>query len=408
MNLGQAIVEALDSLNSNKLRSALTILGIVIGVGAVIAMLAIGSGAQSAITGSISGIGSNLLFVFRGNLNTDLQVVNPLTMEDAQALMDQFQAPSVQAVAPIVNGSISVAFGSEKTNTTVYGVTPDYQSVRNYSVTEGRFITEDENLGQASVALLGPDVANKLFGRKTNVVGESIRIEGLPFRVVGVLGSKGGGAFGSEDNVILVPFNTAKLKVLHRTQDRVDLIFVQAVSSQAVQAAADEVSQILRVRHHTRIGQDDFTIYSQQDFVSTAQTITSVLTIFLGGIAGISLLVGGIGIMNIMLVSVTERTREIGLRKALGARKRDILIQFLAESSLLSLFGGVIGIGLGWAIAAIVGRIAAASNTPLIPVVGIDAVLLATLFSTAVGLFFGLYPANRAANLEPVEALRYE
>lgn len=408
MNLGQAIVEALESLNSNKLRSSLTILGIVIGVGAVIAMLAIGSGAQSAITGSISGIGSNLLFVFRGNMNTDLQVVNPLTMEDAQALMDQFQAPSVQAVAPIVNGSFSVAFGAEKTSTTVYGVTPDYQSVRNYVVTEGRFITEDENLGQASVALLGPDVANKLFGRKTNVVGESIRIEGLPFRVVGVLGSKGGGAFGSEDNVILVPFNTAKLKVLHRTQDRVDLIFVQAVSSQAVQAAADEVSQILRVRHHTRIGQDDFTIYSQQDFVSTAQTITSVLTIFLGGIAGISLLVGGIGIMNIMLVSVTERTREIGLRKALGARKRDILIQFLAESSLLSLFGGVIGIGLGWAIAAIVGRIAAASNTPLTPVVGIDAVLLATLFSTAVGLFFGLYPANRAANLEPVEALRYE
>jgi len=408
MNLGQAIIEALDSLNSNKLRSALTILGIVIGVGAVIAMLAIGSGAQSAITGSISGIGSNLLFVFRGNLNTDLQVVNPLTMEDAQALMDQFQAPSVQAVAPVVNGSISVSFGPEKTNTSVYGVTPDYQSVRNYVVTEGRFITEDDNLGQASVALIGPDVADKLFGRKTNLVGESIRIEGLPFRVVGVLGSKGGGAFGSEDNVILVPFNTAKLKVLHRTQDRVDLIFVQAVGSQAVQAAADEVSQILRVRHHTRIGQDDFTIYSQQDFVSTAQTITSVLTIFLGGIAGISLLVGGIGIMNIMLVSVTERTREIGLRKALGARKRDILIQFLAESSLLSLFGGVIGIGLGWAIAAIVGRIAAASNTPLIPVVGIDAVLLATLFSTAVGLFFGLYPANRAANLEPVEALRYE
>ena len=408
MNIGQAIIEALESLNSNKLRSALTILGIVIGVGAVIAMLAIGSGAQTAITGSISGIGSNLLFVFRGNRTTDVQVVKDLTLEDSQALMDQFQAPDVQAVAPVVSGNVSLVYGTEKMSTTVYGVTPEYQPVRNYTLTEGTFITEDELLGQASVVLLGPDVAKQLFGRTDGITGESIRVEGLPFKVIGILASKGGGAFGSEDNVILVPFSTAQLRLLHGNQQRVDLIYVQATSPTAVQAASDEVAQILRTRHHTKIGQDDFTIYSQQDFVQTANTITSVLTIFLGGIAGISLLVGGIGIMNIMLVSVTERTREIGLRKALGARKKDILIQFLAESSLLSLFGGVVGIGLGWTIAFIVGRIAAANNTPLTPTVGIDAILLATLFSTAVGLFFGLYPANRAANLEPVEALRYE
>ncbi len=408
MNLGQAIIEALDSLNSNKLRSSLTILGIVIGVGAVIAMLAIGSGAQSAITGSISGIGSNLLFVFRGNQTTDIPVVKDLTVEDSQALMDQFQAPSVQDVAPIVSGNVSLVYGTKKMSTSVNGVTPNYQPVRNYDLTEGTFITEDQVLGQAAVVLLGPDVADQLFGRKDNLVGESIRVEGLPFKVIGVLASKGGGSFGSQDNVILVPFSTAQVRLLHGNQQRVDLIYVQAISPSAVQSASDEVAQILRTRHRSKIGADDFTVFSQQDFVATAQTVTSILTIFLGGVAGISLLVGGIGIMNIMLVSVTERTREIGLRKALGARKKDILIQFLAESSLLSLFGGVVGIGLGWLIAFVVGRIAAASNTPLTPVVGLNAVLLATLFSTAVGLFFGLYPANRAANLEPVEALRYE
>jgi putative ABC transport system permease protein len=206
--------------------------------------------------------------------------------------------------------------------------------------------------------------------------------------------------------VFLVSLNIARLT--RRTGNRVDLILVSVLEADQMQQATDEISQILRSRHRTKIGQDDFTIFSQQDFVATAKTITGVLTIFLGGVAGISLLVGGIGIMNIMLVSVTERTREIGLRKALGARKKDILIQFLTESSMLSLFGGVIGIGLGWLIAFVVGRIAAASGTPFTPKVGIDAILLATIFSTAVGLFFGLYPANRAANLEPVEALRYE
>jgi putative ABC transport system permease protein len=263
-------------------------------------------------------------------------------------------------------------------------------------------------LGRASVALLGPDVAQKLFGRKEGITGETIRIEGQPFRVIGILESKGGGSFGSQDNVIMVPFTTAQSRLISRSNNRVDVIYISAISADAVNQASEEVSQILRSRHRTPVGADDFTIFSQQDFVNTAKMITGVFTTFLGGVAAISLLVGGIGIMNIMLVSVTERTREIGLRKALGARKKDILLQFLTESSLLSLFGGIIGILLGWLISFVIGRIAVANNTPITPTIGLNVILLATIFSTAVGLFFGIYPANRAANLQPVEALRYE
>jgi putative ABC transport system permease protein len=408
MNLGQAIIEALESLTANKTRSALTILGIVIGVGAVIAMLAVGAGAQNAITGSISGIGTNLLFVFSGNMSEEVRNPQPLTIGDAEAIGDVFQAPSVAAVAPVIQGQKEVSFGREKTSTTISGVTPDYQAVRNYGLLEGSFITDEQILGRASVAVLGPETADTLFGHREGVVGESIRIDGQPFRVIGVLEAKGGSSFGSQDDVILVPFSTAQMRLIRRSRERVDVLFVQATSADSVNSATQEVSQILRQRHRTDIGLDDFSVLSQQDFVATAQTITGVLTIFLGGIAAISLLVGGIGIMNIMLVSVTERTREIGLRKAIGARRRDILIQFLPESSLLSMIGGLIGIGLGWLIAFIVGLIAQANNTDLTPSVGLDAILLATLFSTAVGLFFGIYPANRAANLEPVEALRYE
>jgi putative ABC transport system permease protein len=409
MNLGQAIKEALESLYSNKLRSILTILGIIIGVGAVIAMLAVGEGAQSTITGSISGIGTNLLFVYSGNMsNQDVRNVKDISMDDANALLDQYQAPSVAAVAPMVSGTLEVTANGEKKSSSINGVTASYESVRNAELTEGTFITEDNILGRASVAIIGVDVAKALFNRTDGLVGESIRIDGQPFRVIGVLKSKGGSAFGSEDNVVLVPLSTAQARLLHKNSDEIDMLLVQATSAETVSQASDEVANILRVRHRTKVGLDDFTIFSQQDFVSVAKTITGVFTIFLGGIAGISLLVGGIGIMNIMLVSVTERTREIGLRKALGARRRDILIQFLTESSLLSLFGGIIGIGLGWLISFIVGKIAAASGSPFNPLISFNAILLATLFSTAVGLFFGLYPANRAANLEPVEALRYE
>ncbi len=408
MNLWQATIEALESLSSNKLRSGLTMLGIVIGVGAVIAMLAVGRGAQDTITGSISGLGSNLLFVFSGNMTEDVRVEQPLTQSDADALADPFQAPSVEAVAPTISSSRTVTYGGEQTSAQIIGVTPDYFQVRNYGLLEGEPINEGHQLGRASVVVLGPEVADQLFGRRDGVTGETVRIQGQPFRVLGVLEPKGGSSFGSQDNIALVPFSTAQARLIQRSRGRVDMILVQVVSADVVPQATDEISQILRSRHRTEIGADDFTIFSQQDFVETAQVITNVLTIFLGGVAAISLLVGGIGIMNIMLVSVTERTREIGLRKAIGARKRDILIQFLTESSLLSLFGGLIGIGLGWLISFIVGRIAYKSGTPFYPTVGLDAILLATIFSTAVGLFFGLYPANRAANLEPVEALRYE
>jgi putative ABC transport system permease protein len=408
MNFWQAFIEALESLTSNKLRSGLTILGIVIGVGAVIAMLAIGTGAENSITGEIQGIGTNLLFVFRGG-SEDVRNPQPLTLGDADALSDPFQAPSIIGVAPGLQGSGEVSFSGETTITTILGVTPEYSPVRNYLVTEGEFINEAHMLGRSAVVILGVDVAEALFDRTSGLTGETVRIEGQPFRVIGILEEKGGGSFGSEDDQVIVPLTTAQSRLIRRsTRDRVDLILVQAISAEAVPQAIDEVSQILRYRHRTEIGKDDFTIFSQQDFLDFAESITGVLTIFLGGIAAISLLVGGIGIMNIMLVSVIERTREIGLRKAMGARKRDIMVQFLTESSLLSLLGGLLGIALGWGIGAIVGQIAAANNADIVPVIGVNDVLLATLFSAAVGLFFGLYPANRAASLEPVEALRYE
>lgn len=408
MNFLQSFWEALESLSANKMRSGLTVLGIVIGVGAVIAMISIGRGAQNTITGSIQGIGTNLIFVFRGG-SEEVRNPKPITFGDADAIADPFQAPSVAAVAPMLQGQVKATFGGETANTTIQGITPEFSQVRNRSVIEGEFINEAHLLGRSSVALLGIDTADKLFGRTSGLTGETIRIEGQPFRVIGILEERGGSSFNNQDELILVPISTAQTRLLRRaTSDRVDMLMVQARDAESVPNASQEIAQILRYRHRTDIGADDFTILTQQDFLATAETITGVLTIFLGGIAAISLLVGGIGIMNIMLVSVTERTREIGLRKALGARKMDIMVQFLTESSVLSLFGGLIGIALGWAISIGVGRIAAASDTPIDPSIGIDTILLATLFSTAVGLFFGLYPANRAANLEPVEALRYE
>jgi putative ABC transport system permease protein len=408
MNVWQAVLEAFESLSANKLRAGLTILGIVIGVGAVIAMVSIGRGAQATIAESINGIGTNLLFVFRGG-SEDVRNPKPITLEDAAAIADPFQAPSVQAVAPVIQDNGKVTSGRESTTTSITGVTPDYAPVRKYNLTEGEFINQEQMLGQASVVLLGSEVADKLFGRQDGLVGQTVRIEGQPFRVIGVLESKGGSGFSNADNLVMVPFSTAQERLIHHSiTDQVDLLLVEAVSPKDVPVASDEVAQILRTRHRTAIGADDFTILTQQDFLSTAGTITNVLTIFLGGVAAISLLVGGIGIMNIMLVSVTERTREIGLRKAVGAHKADIMVQFLTESAVLSLVGGVIGIILGYSIAIIVSQIAKANNADITPSIGIDIILIATLFSTAVGLFFGLYPANRAANLEPVEALRYE
>ncbi len=407
MNLFQAVLEAMESLISNKLRSGLTVLGIVIGVGAVIAMLAIGNGAQETITGSISGIGTNLLFVLRGG-SEEVRNPDPLTLGDAEAINDPFLAPSVSGVAPIVQGTVEISYGGESKLISVSGVTPSFDEVRNVEAAEGEFIGDAQMLARSAVVFMGPDIAEDLFGYSNGVTGETVRIEGQPFRVLGVAEPKGGSGFTSPDSEIYVPLTTAQMRLVRRRSDQVDMILVQALSADAVTQANDEIASILRVRHRTAIGEDDFTIFTQEDFIATARSITNVLTIFLGGIAAISLLVGGIGIMNIMLVSVTERTREIGLRKAIGARKRDILLQFLTESSLLSLLGGVIGILLGWSLSLLVGAIATANNTELTPLITLDAILLATLFSAAVGLFFGLYPAKRAADLEPVEALRYE
>ena len=418
MTFGQALLEAIESLNGNKMRSGLTVLGIVIGVAAVIAMLAVGNGAQASITGSISSIGTNLLFVFKGSAdgppgpggrsgsgNND----RPLTLADAAAIADPFAAPSIESVAPAIQGNGTISFAGENTTTTISGVTPDYSPVRNMELAEGDFINEEQMNGRMSVVVLGPETADAIFGRHDGIVGETVRIEGQPFRVIGVLVAKGGGAFGSEDNAAYIPFTTAQARLIKReSRDEIDVLYVQATTAESVLQASEEISNILRQRHRTPIGDDDFTVFTQQDFLQVFETITGVLTIFLGGIAGISLLVGGIGIMNIMLVSVTERTREIGLRKALGARKKDILLQFLTESSLLSLIGGIIGIMFGWLIAFIVGKVATATGNNFTPIVGLQAIILSTSFSAAIGLFFGIYPASRAASLEPVEALRYE
>ncbi len=409
MDLLQNIIEALDSLASNKLRSALTVLGIVIGVGAVIAIVAIGHGAQNSITGSISSIGTNLLFVIPGG-GRDVRNPKPLTLEDATALKDPMAAPDIIDAQPLISSRATVAYGGESTTTQISAVMTGYDLMRSLSVTEGEFITNDQVLGRAAVAVLGPTTADNLLGAHEGVTGQTIRISGQPFRIIGVLKAQGGSGFSNPDDQIIIPLTTAQSRLVSRraVRDAVDMILVQAAAADQVPAAQVETAELLRSRHQTPIGADDFTVFTQQNFLDIAGTITGVLTIFLGGIAGISLLVGGIGIMNIMLVSVTERTREIGLRKAIGARKRDIMIQFLTESLLLSLAGGVIGILLGWGLSLVVGAIARSQNANLTPAVTLDAILLATLFSAAVGLFFGIYPAKRAADLEPVEALRYE
>ena len=306
MNLSQVFIEALESLNSNKLRSGLTVLGIVIGVAAVIAMLAVGNGARASITGSINQVGTNLLFVFSGgreNQTPNTRPPRPVTISDANALLDQYAAPHIQAVAPVLQGNGIADFGGESKSTTIIGVTPSYKQVRNITLLEGDFISDDQNLGRASVAVIGVDIADKLFGHRDGIIGETIRLVSQPFKVIGVLTPQGGSAFGSEDNEVIIPLATAQARLLNRRNpDTVDVIYVQAVDYQSVTSASDEISQILRTRHQSPIGQDDFTVFTQESILNTVQTVTGVLTVFLGGIAAISLLVGGIGIMNIMLV----------------------------------------------------------------------------------------------------------
>ena len=416
MKIRRVLMEMLSSLRANKLRTGLTMLGIVIGVAAVISMLSIGQGAQNSISASINSIGTNLLFLSAGSRPTFgggggfnfTRNVKSLTMADAQALMDPYQAPSVQAVAPVLQGEISVAANGQTTTTTVYGVTTSYFSIRNETVSEGALFNDQQVNTHARVAIIGTDLSTTLWGQTTGLTGKTILINSQTFTIIGVLTSKGGTAAGSADNQIIIPLTTARDRVIMRPGTNVDSIYIQATNANTVSEANTQISDIMRLRHHVAVDKEDFTVTNQQDLLNTASSITGILSTFLGGIAAISLLVGGIGIMNIMLVSVAERTREIGLRKAVGARNRDILTQFLAESSFLSLLGGLLGIVLGWLISVIIGKIATALGTALNPAVSINAVLLATLFSIAVGLFFGIYPARRAASLEPVEALRSE
>ena len=416
MKIRRVLMEMISSLRANKLRTGLTMLGIVIGVAAVISMLSIGQGAQNSISASINSIGTNLLFLSAGSRPTFgggggfnfTRNVKSLTMADAQALMDPYQAPSVQAVAPVLQGEISVAANGQTTTTTVYGVTTSYFSIRNETVSEGALFNDQQVNTHARVAIIGTDLSTTLWGQTTGLTGKTILINSQTFTIIGVLTSKGGTAAGSADNQIIIPLTTARDRVIMRPGTNVDSIYIQATNANTVSEANTQISDIMRLRHHVAVGKEDFTVTNQQDLLNTASSITGILSTFLGGIAAISLLVGGIGIMNIMLVSVAERTREIGLRKAVGARNRDILTQFLAESSFLSLLGGLLGIVLGWLISVIIGKIATALGTALNPAVSINAVLLATLFSIAVGLFFGIYPARRAASLEPVEALRSE
>ncbi len=408
MNIFRQAMEAFESLNSNKLRSGLTMLGIIIVVAAVISMLAIGQGAQDSITNSINAIGTNVVFIFP-NRGRNTRNARPLTLSDARAMEDPSLAPSVLAVSPIIEGNSTVTFDSQSTSTSIVGIYPNYAIVRNLTVTEGSLINMDNVNNVSAVAVIGSQVATNLFGRTDNLVDEIINISGQPFKIIGVLTSQGGGGFGSQDNQILVPFTTAQARLISKpVHDQVDQIVVQAVDAKSTTLAADEVTQILLDRHQVTATTEDFQVLNQAQLLTTASSVTGILTIFLGGIAGISLLVGRIGIMNIMFVSVTERTREIGLRKALGARKRDILSQFLIESAVLSLLGGLVGIGLSWLISFIIDQIAASGSVSIHSAIHIEIVLLATLFSAAVGLFFGYYPARRAANLQPVEALRYE
>ena len=416
MSIAESLRLALRALTANKLRAALTMLGIVIGVGAVITLMSAGEGVSVYIEEQFQGIGTNLLFVFPGSEEEtsggppgSSAVAAELTIGDAEALSDPIRAPDVAAVAPQVFNTAVVATGRRDTVSQVQGVTPEFAEVRNWFPEVGSFIDQEDMNSRARVAVLGQTVVEDLFPDNPYPLDQTVKISGIPFRVIGVLEAKGGSEFGDVDNSVMVPLTTAQTRLFpsrSRSGERlVSLVLVEAVSEDRMDAAVEQISAILRERHGIDFrDDDDFSVISQADIVAVFGQITGVLTIFLGAIAGISLLVGGIGIMNIMLVSVTERTREIGLRKAVGARRQDILWQFLLEAMTLSLVGGVIGVALGALGAELISLLVDDFRAILLP----QAVLLATTFSAAVGLFFGIYPARRASLLNPIDALRYE
>jgi putative ABC transport system permease protein len=413
MRLYRLLIESLESLNANKLRSMLTVLGIVIGVAAVIAMLSIGRGAQASITSRIESMGTNLVYVSPGStsqsgVQSAAGSAGTLTLDDADALSE---LPDVEAVASVTNSFVQAVYQGTNTNTRLMGVTAGYETVSSLTLEDGVFITDDDQKSRKLVVVLGSSVAETLFGGTGGVVGQKVRLNGQPYEVIGVLASKGGTGFMNQDDQVFIPLSTALYRLVGGSRFRgssvISQITVKASSSEVVDQVVNNATLLMRERHETVEGADDFTVTSQESTLDAATEVADTLTVFLGGIAAISLAVGGIGIMNIMLTTVTERTHEIGLRKAVGAKRKDILLQFLVEAMVLSLMGGLIGVLFGWGAAQLMGQIQFSGST-ITPVVGLDSVLLATVFSVAVGLFFGIYPATRAARLQPVEALRYE
>ncbi len=415
MNLYESIRVAMLALAANKLRSILTMLGIIIGVGAVIALMSIGRGVEKYVTDQFASAGTNLLFIVPGQLSEGsprerARSSGILTLSDSNAIANPLQVPDVFAVAPEVSGSAVVSKGNKDLGVSVNGVTASYQDVRSWEPAIGAFIAAIDVQERSRVVVIGSDVYGKLFDPNEDPVGQTIHVNNLLFRVIGVMEERGGGGFGGNlDEAVFIPLTTVQDRLFRRRtvsgDYRVNVIYASVRSEDRMDAAQEQISELLRQRHNIAfLGEDDFAIINQADLISIFGDILNALTLFLSAIAFISLLVGGIGIMNIMLVSVTERTREIGLRKAVGAKRRNVLSQFLIEAVTLSLIGGMIGIALGAG-----GAVAATSFIDnFSAVVGIDAIAIAILFSMAVGLFFGIYPAYRASRLNPIDALRYE
>jgi putative ABC transport system permease protein len=401
---------ALRALRVNRMRSALTMLGIIIGVAAVIAMVGVGAGATARIQQQIQSIGSNLIMVLPGSVSTNGVRLGAgagasLTQDDSKAIAAE--CPSVALSVPTVRGGVQVVYGNNNWATNAQGVTPDYMPVRDYTMLSGQFFTTQDVDAAAKVAVLGETVAKNLFG-DSDPTGQVVIIKNVPFTVAGVLTPKGQSPTGQDqDDVILLPISTAMQKVLGANRanaQAVGSLTVQAVSPQAMDQAIQEMEALLRERHRILPGlEDDFTIRNLTEVFQAQETSAQVMSILLGAIASVSLIVGGIGIMNIMLVSVTERTREIGLRQAVGAKTGDILMQFLVEAVTLSLLGGIVGIAVGLAASVLISHFAKWS-TAVSPL----SILLAFLFSALVGVFFGYYPARKAAYMDPIEALRYE
>jgi len=408
--LGTSVRIALRALKVNRTRSALTMLGIIIGVAAVIAMVGVGAGATARIQEQIQSIGSNLIIVLPGSISSNgvrlgSGAVATLTQDDAKAIAEE--CPSVALTAPAVRGAVQVVYGNNNWATTVQGVTPDYMTLRDYTMSSGRFFTTQDVDAAAKTAVLGETVAQNLFG-DSNPTGQVVVIKNVPFTVSGVLTPKGQSPTGQDqDDVILLPITTATQKVLGANKANakaVGALMVQAINPQAMDQAIQEVEALLRERHRIQPGvEDDFTIRNLTEVFAAQESSAKVMSILLGAIASVSLVVGGIGIMNIMLVSVTERTREIGLRLAVGAKRQAILLQFLVEAVTLSLLGGVIGIVVGLTTSLLISHFAEWSTK-----VSLLSVLTSFVFSALVGVFFGYYPARKAAFLNPIEALRYE